>query len=64
MVSDQVALIQFWCLADVSSVSPSSEQTPYPTGEKQTISTFVDQTPMQKPQTLNMRNAMQQRQVL
>ena len=29
-----------WCLADVSSVSPSSEQTQ----DKHTISTFVDQT--------------------
>ena len=29
-----------WCLADVSSVSPSSEQT-YPTGDKHTISTLL-----------------------
>ena len=48
-----------WCVADVSSVSPSSEQKIvhthiysnarnvsyrlYPTGEKHTLSTFVDQ---------------------
>ena len=53
------------CVADISSVSPSSEQsavcllhrrvnarnvgyTPYPTGEKHTISTFVDQTCIQR----------------
>ena len=47
-----------WCVADALSVSLSSEQTgsanarnvsytPYPTGEKHTISTFVDQTRIQ-----------------
>ena len=30
-----------WCLADVSSVSPSSEQTDCPTGDKHTISTLL-----------------------
>ena len=44
-----------WCVADVSSVSPSSllrrkanaqniSYTPYPTGEKHVVPTFVDQT--------------------
>ena len=56
-----------WCLADVSSVSPSSEQTEGAvcsdegltletsakhhtpcTGDKHTISTFVDQTHIQR----------------
>ena len=48
---------EIWCLADASSVSPSSEQTLetsakhhtlYPTGDKHTISTFVDQTHIQR----------------
>ena len=40
-----------WCIADVSSFSPSSEQTqtsavtPNLTGEKHTIPTIVDQNP-------------------
>ena len=47
-----------WCEVDISSVSPSRllqrrangrnvSYTPYPTGEKHTISTFVDQTRIQ-----------------
>ena len=35
---------EIWCLADVSSVSPSSEQS----ATIHTISTFVDQTHIQR----------------
>ena len=45
---------EIWCVADVSSTCPSSEQAnaknisylPNPTGEKLTISTFVDLKPV------------------
>ena len=48
---------EIWCLADVSSVIRSSEQTSAPTGDKRTISTFVDQTHIQHTGSPTQKNS-------